>query len=105
MLVAVSGGGGHVDPAAGHQGQPLGLQQVAELVSALVVGDLALHIISILHIIYFWFVFADIEEFMKTQEGKLKSTKFQMNSINVNEHKIKLLIHSHTMLNQWNVTL
>ena len=35
--------------------------------------------------------FADIEEFMKTQEGKLKSTKFQLNS-NVNEHKIKLLM-------------
>ena len=42
VFVSVSGGGGHVDPAAGHLGQPLGLQQVAELVSALAVGDLAL---------------------------------------------------------------
>ena len=42
VFVSVFGGGGHVDPAAGHLGQPLGLQQVAELVSALAVGDLAL---------------------------------------------------------------
>ena len=42
VFVSVSGGGGHVDPAAGHLGQPLGLKQVAELVSALAVGDLAL---------------------------------------------------------------
>ena len=42
VFVSVSRGGGHVDPAAGHLGQPLGLQQVAELVSALAVCDLAL---------------------------------------------------------------